>query len=184
MSLPQPSAADPLRPVALRDLRLQSDGRRWRVDQPIAGLDSLTPVRGELMALHHGSVLELQGRAETIVTLCCDRCLQSFNHQLSLEVRELIDLDPDGGDGGSIDGVHARLIDDDSAAGLCPTGSHPRSCTCACRWSINAARTALARCAGVWSRNWPTPAGPPCVPCATAEPSLPWAPLWSISSTC
>lgn len=114
MTLPQPSAADPLRPLTLRELRLQPEGRLWRVDQPITGLESLTPVRGELLAVHHGSVLELQGRAETIVTLCCDRCLQSFNHRLCLEVRELIDLDPAGADGGSVDGVHARLIDDDS----------------------------------------------------------------------
>lgn len=82
----------PLRPVPLPELRLQAEGRHWLVEQPIAGLDTLTPVRGELRALHHQSVLEVEGNLETIVTLCCDRCLGHFNHPLSAEVRELIEL--------------------------------------------------------------------------------------------
>ncbi|MEB3255034.1 MAG: YceD family protein [Synechococcaceae cyanobacterium] len=82
----------PLRPVPLSELRLQTQGRHWPVDQAIAGLASLTPVRGEVVARHHGSALEVSGVADTIVTLCCDRCLQPFNHPLHAEARELLQL--------------------------------------------------------------------------------------------
>lgn len=84
--------SEPLRPLPLSELRACADGRHWRVEQPIAGLESLTPVQGELWAVHHGSALEIRAAAETIVTLCCDRCLQHFNHPLVAEVREVVEL--------------------------------------------------------------------------------------------
>ena len=62
------------------------------MDQPISDLASLTPVRGDLSAQHHGTVLEVKGQLATIVTLQCDRCLNQFNHSLQAEVRELIEL--------------------------------------------------------------------------------------------
>jgi len=83
---------DPLLPFPLGELRQLGGPRRWSVDQPISGLDSLTPVQGHLQAIHHGTALELIGAAETIVTLRCDRCLQHFNHALSAEVHELVEL--------------------------------------------------------------------------------------------
>ena len=86
----------PLRPVSLQELRLQSEGLRWEVEQPIADLDSLTPVRGWVRAVLHGEALEVEGAAATIVTLCCDRCLQPFNHAVEAQVRELLEL---GGEG-------------------------------------------------------------------------------------
>lgn len=90
---PRPAAVPPrLQPLSLQELRLQPEGRHWAVDQLLTELESLTPVRGEITARHHGSVLELKGRAETIVTLCCDRCLQHFNHPLAMEVSELLEL--------------------------------------------------------------------------------------------
>jgi uncharacterized protein len=93
----QSAAGGPLlRPVPLPELRLLPEGRVWTVDQPIDGLDSLTPVRGTIRALHHGQALEVEGEAETIVTLCCDRCLQPYNHPLRAEVQELLDLAPEG----------------------------------------------------------------------------------------
>ncbi|MEB3167977.1 MAG: DUF177 domain-containing protein [Synechococcaceae cyanobacterium] len=90
----EPAAADvaPLRPVPFTELRLLEEGRRWRVDQAIDGLESLTPVRGWVHAQHHGEALEVEGEAETIVTLCCDRCLQPFNHPLRAEARELLEF--------------------------------------------------------------------------------------------
>jgi uncharacterized protein len=81
-----------LRPLPLQELRLLPEGRSWQVDQPIAGLSSLTPVRGHLQARHHGTVLEVEGKAETIVTLCCDRCLQTYNHALCFRARELLEI--------------------------------------------------------------------------------------------
>jgi uncharacterized protein len=81
-----------LRPLPLQELRLLPEGRTWPVDQPIAGLASLTPVRGHVRARHHGTVLEVEGAAETIVTLCCDRCLQTYNHVLGAQARELLEI--------------------------------------------------------------------------------------------
>ncbi len=92
MSPPPAAGAPRLRPVPLSDLRLLAEGYLWQVEQPITGLETLTPVRGTIRARHHGQALELQGEADTIVTLCCDRCLQPFNHPLRAEVHELLDL--------------------------------------------------------------------------------------------
>ncbi|AFY28486.1 YceD family protein [Cyanobium gracile] len=81
-----------LQPLPLQELRLLSEGRTWTVDQPIAGLASLTPVRGRVRALHHGTVLEVEGTADTIITLCCDRCLQTYSHALGASARELLEI--------------------------------------------------------------------------------------------
>ena len=81
-----------LRPVSLTELRLLAAPRHWDVNQPIAGLESLTPVRGQLSARHHSGVLEVQGTVETIVTLRCDRCLNHFNQALRAEAHELLEL--------------------------------------------------------------------------------------------
>ncbi|KEF42868.1 MAG: metal-binding protein [Cyanobium sp. CACIAM 14] len=85
-----------LRPLPLQELRLLPEGRTWQVDQPIAGITSLTPVRGQVRALHLGTMLEVDGTAGTIVTLCCDRCLQTFNHALEASARELLEIGPAG----------------------------------------------------------------------------------------
>ena len=77
--LPEPCL---LRPVPLQELRLQQDKRLWAVDQQLEDLESLTPVRGWLSARHGEPVLEVEGEAETIVCLCCDRCLGTYNHVL------------------------------------------------------------------------------------------------------
>lgn len=90
----------PLRPVALPELRLLAAPRRWEVNQAIAGLESLTPVRGQLTARHHSGVLEVQGAVETIVTLRCDRCLNHFNQALRAEAHELLELSTTGFDAG------------------------------------------------------------------------------------
>jgi len=85
-----PSVADPLRPVPLQELKHLDAGRHWLINQPVAGLASLTAVRGQLHATHRGTVLEVEGSADTIITLCCDRCLQHFNHPLRATSRELL----------------------------------------------------------------------------------------------
>ena len=84
-----PSGAD-LQPIPIQELKLLADGRQWRLDQHLSELESLTPVRGAVKALHRGNMLEVEGRASTIVTLCCDRCLQHFNHPLSFDTKELL----------------------------------------------------------------------------------------------
>ncbi len=82
----------PLTPVSLAELRALPEGKEWLVEQRIADLESLTPVRGQVLAIHHGTALEVRGEAETIVTLCCARCLQQYNHGLRAEVQELIEF--------------------------------------------------------------------------------------------
>jgi uncharacterized protein len=58
-------------------------------------LETLTPVRGELSVTHQGTYLEVKAKAETIVTLTCDRCLQAYNHRVAIAPRELIWLEDD-----------------------------------------------------------------------------------------
>jgi uncharacterized protein len=100
----------PLSPVSLAELRALSEGKQWLVDQPIADLESLTPVRGHLRVIHHGTALEVTGEAEAIVTLCCARCLQQFNHVLRTDVQELIECG--GGPASATDPLLAPLGED------------------------------------------------------------------------
>ncbi|MFM8526197.1 MAG: YceD family protein [Cyanobacteriota bacterium] len=99
--------ADSLQPVPIQELRLLDQGRRWLVDQMIPELETLVPVRGSLQATHRGNVLEVQGEVATIVTLCCDRCLQAFNHPLQARNEELLWLG---------EGPHPEVEDDDLEA--------------------------------------------------------------------
>jgi uncharacterized protein len=60
------------------------------VNAPLTGLETLTPVQGKVQVVHHGNYLQVSATAETIVTLICDRCLQSYNHRLATQASELI----------------------------------------------------------------------------------------------
>jgi uncharacterized protein len=63
------------------------------VDDTIAGLDTLVPVKGIISVRHGGNFLEIVSTAETITTLVCDRCLQHYNHRLAIDTSELIWLE-------------------------------------------------------------------------------------------
>lgn len=69
------------------------------IDDSIAGLTTLTPVKGWLKVRHGGNFLEVFSQVETIVTLVCDRCLQNYNHRLSVNISELIWLEAKSEDG-------------------------------------------------------------------------------------
>jgi len=56
-------------------------------------LETLTPVQGSVRVTHHGNYLDVDGQAETIVTLTCDRCLQQYNYRLVIQPTELIWLE-------------------------------------------------------------------------------------------
>ena len=58
--------------------------------ESVAGLETLTPVKGWIKVTHQGSYLDVSTQADTIVTLVCDRCLQQYNHRLSIEASEMI----------------------------------------------------------------------------------------------
>jgi uncharacterized protein len=101
-------SGDSLRPVPLPELQRCEQGRRWEVNRHLAELASLTPVRGHLQAVHRGTVLEVEGEGATIVTLCCHRCLQHYNHALSARAHELIWLGqglPPGAEGGAAEAL-------------------------------------------------------------------------------
>ncbi len=59
----------------------------------ISDLETLMPVKGSLRVTHKGNYLEVEGKAETIVTLTCDRCLKQYNHRLVVDTSELIWLE-------------------------------------------------------------------------------------------
>ena len=98
--------ADPLTAIPIQELKAFPEGRDWQLDQHLEGLPSLTPVRGRVRAVHRSNVLEVEGEASTIVTLCCDRCLQDFNQALGARNRELIWL----GEASRADGVDEDVV--------------------------------------------------------------------------
>ncbi|ASC69271.1 hypothetical protein XM38_001980 [Halomicronema hongdechloris C2206] len=63
------------------------------IQEYLADLETLTPVRGDVSVSHQGNYLQVSGQAETIVTLTCHRCLQNYNHRLLVETQELIWLE-------------------------------------------------------------------------------------------
>jgi len=67
------------------------------LDEHLPDLDTLTPVRAEIQITHQATFLTVKGWAETIVTLTCHRCLQNYNHRITIAPKELIWLqaDPD-----------------------------------------------------------------------------------------
>ncbi|MEB3297151.1 MAG: DUF177 domain-containing protein [Cyanobacteriota bacterium] len=115
--------ADPLKPVLIQELRPLAQGREWWLDQHLPSLESLTPVRGRLRALHRGQLLELDGEASTIVTLCCDRCLQPFNHPLAFRTHELLRLGEEAGNAGLEDLHELQLQPDEFTETVDPAGS-------------------------------------------------------------
>lgn len=64
-----------------------------QVNQSIRGLKTLTPVQGQMEVTHRGRYLEVSASVVTITTLTCDRCLQNYNHRLTVDASELIWLD-------------------------------------------------------------------------------------------
>lgn len=56
----------------------------------IDGLDTLTPVKGVFQIRHGGNFVDVKLKADTIITLSCDRCLQTFNHRLKIDTSEII----------------------------------------------------------------------------------------------
>lgn len=82
--------------IQLTQLSQKSDQTELiEFEEFLPNLDTLTPVRGRLRVVHQGNYLEVTVKAETIVTLACDRCLQNYNHRLVVKTTELIWLQED-----------------------------------------------------------------------------------------
>lgn len=73
-----------------RLLKAPEQQEQFAFEENLADLETLTPVRGEMLVAHRQNYLEVTGTAETIVTLTCDRCLQNYNTRLRVEATELL----------------------------------------------------------------------------------------------
>jgi uncharacterized protein len=60
------------------------------VQEKLLDLDTLTPIQGAIEVRHGGNFLEVKAKAEAIMTLTCDRCLQQYNHRVKVDTTELI----------------------------------------------------------------------------------------------
>lgn len=71
---------------------LQSPNRRvtLTVERYFESLETLTPVRGTVTAVHKTTYLEVTGEAEAIASLTCDRCLCQYNQRLRVDLSEPI----------------------------------------------------------------------------------------------
>ncbi|MEO1791572.1 MAG: YceD family protein [Cyanobacteria bacterium J06629_19] len=56
-------------------------------------LKTLTPVKGELTVAHRGTFLQINAQASAIMTLECDRCLQSYNTRVQVNTSEILWLE-------------------------------------------------------------------------------------------
>jgi len=81
-----------VKPVAVQDLLAAEGPLSWRFAQPIRGLDTTTPVCGELHVQVEGPLLRVEGHAHTSLALRCDRCLQTFEQPLRAVASERIAL--------------------------------------------------------------------------------------------
>lgn len=64
-----------------------------QVNEFLPGLETLTPVRGRVRVQHQANYLEVSGQAEAIITCTCSRCLQNYNHRLTVDTKEILWLD-------------------------------------------------------------------------------------------
>ena len=60
------------------------------VDDYLADLETLTPVKGRIQIQHRGNFLDVAAQAETIATLTCHRCLQNYNARIQVDTSEII----------------------------------------------------------------------------------------------
>ncbi|NJR53429.1 MAG: DUF177 domain-containing protein [Acaryochloris sp. CRU_2_0] len=91
------------------------------IDEFLLGLDSLTPIQGQLQIIHQGNYLQVSTEAQAIVTLKCDRCLQQYNHRLTVEAAELIWLSPES-DAAVEPNLEIEVTLDDPVETLSPQG--------------------------------------------------------------
>jgi uncharacterized protein len=116
------SPATPLRPIPLPQLLQRGGELELTVLQPLAELKDAGPVQGWIRLRHHGSTLEVEGEAHTILGCYCDRCLRPFQLPLRANAHERLALATaaaDGGASGSDDPLAlASLLDEDGLLDL------------------------------------------------------------------
>lgn len=93
-----------------------------QIHSHLPGLESLTPVQGWVKVTHRGNYLEVQGQAETIITLTCDRCLQQYNHRLKVDTSELIWLEEPSNAAFEANAAEQEIAFEDLVEALPPNG--------------------------------------------------------------
>ena len=80
-----------MEPIYLPQLAKAPEGTEsLQVREFLPDLETLTPVQGWVKVVHRGDYLDVSTDVQTIVTLGCDRCLQQYNHRLSVVTSEFI----------------------------------------------------------------------------------------------
>ncbi|MGH8001464.1 MAG: YceD family protein [Brasilonema sp.] len=92
-----------------------------QVKEFLPGLETLTPIRGRIRVQHHGNYLEVSGQAETIMTCNCNRCLQNYNHRLTVDTEEIIWLDEAANETNNLP-LEREIAFDDLVETLSPEG--------------------------------------------------------------
>lgn len=92
-------------------------------NENLANLETLTPVKGWIKVVHQGAYLEVSAHADTIVTLTCDRCLQQYNHRLSVDEAEMIWFQSKSDDEAYIPGTEIEVPLEDLVETLRPDGN-------------------------------------------------------------
>ncbi len=93
------------------------------VAEHLPGLETLTPVTGEMTVAHRGTFLDVRGKAHTIMTLECDRCLSSYNTRIQVDTSELVWLEEAAPEAS---GIEKEVELDDLVESLSPQGYfHP-----------------------------------------------------------
>jgi uncharacterized protein len=90
-------------------------------EESLTDLETLTPVKGQLQVKHQGNYLEVKAQAETIITLTCHRCLQHYNHRLTINASELIWLNESAHQAGS-EALEQEVALEDLVESLPPQG--------------------------------------------------------------
>ncbi|NJM72810.1 MAG: DUF177 domain-containing protein [Scytonema sp. RU_4_4] len=92
-----------------------------QVKEFLPGLETLTPVRGRIRVQHHGNYLEVSSQVETIMTCTCNRCLQNYNHRLTVDTEEIIWLDEAANETNNLP-LEREIAFDDLVETLSPEG--------------------------------------------------------------
>ena len=166
-----PPESLPLQPLPVQELRLLDGGARWRVDQFLPELPSLTPIRGTLTAIHAGPWIQLSGEGRTRISLRCDRCLDHFSHPLQFRCTELVALNTE---------ASSSRLQDDAAAAEPIDCLDPAGCFDPTGWfleQLNLQWPCRNDCGVVCQGPGPLLEAPP-------PPDPRWAPLIQLSQLC
>jgi len=83
-----------MQPIHLPDLlKKHRATTEIEFEEVLPDLDTLMPIKGIVRLVHQGTYLDVSAQVTTIVTLTCDRCLQQYNHRISIAPQEPIWLD-------------------------------------------------------------------------------------------